>query len=100
MFTERDGPPTASELDARTVECRLRRRAEAVKRDELEEALSRIDSQRDLTAADRDRLERLADDIIDDLLESTEAAFERPANSEDEAARAVAERFDLDAPSR
>ncbi|WP_226481581.1 hypothetical protein [Natrinema amylolyticum] len=99
MFTQRDEQPSASGLDARTVERRLRRRAEAIERDELEAAFSALDARRELTTAERERLERLADDIVDGILAPPEAALERAADRDDETARAVAELFDLDAPS-
>jgi glutamyl-tRNA reductase len=63
---------------------RIRERATAVRNEEVETALVKLDSDGDVSEADREAVERLADRLVDRLLTVPEESLRAAAAADDE----------------
>lgn len=96
VLTDRPDDPSSSEVDPATVRRRLRRRAEEIKRDELERALSKLEARGTVTETEREIVSTLAAEIVDGVVDPPEAAITEVSRSERGSTAAVVRLFDLD----
>lgn len=82
------------EPDPERVRRAIRDRGEEIKRRELRRAFARLDAHGDLTAAQRDAVERMATAIVDGVLAAPEAMLQRTADHDRETVRTAVELFD------
>ncbi|QIB74408.1 glutamyl-tRNA reductase [Halogeometricum borinquense] len=98
--TERsDDAPTDSisgtELDIETAQETIRASGESIKRDELERAFATLESEGELTTEQRRIVERMATEIVDEILAAPQSVLETD-KSADRTAKTVIKLFSTD----
>lgn len=90
-----DRTRTGQEYDPRTVQIKLRSRAQDLERKHLDQAVTRLESQGEVTGAQRRILQRMAARIVDGILRPPESALSHPEETDRERAHTIARLFDL-----
>jgi len=86
--------------DVETVREQLRVHTEQIKQRELDEALSKLEARGELSAAQREVVTQLADEITDQIVAAPAATLEESFERDERVARTVIRLFELNANDR